>query len=87
MLFRSINEDGYESHIEAQFLEAQDNVAPIIVDINLEPTKVAQKEMTKKSVTFKEKRIQFFFGFDNTRVLRFECVYFILLMSKFFSVF
>ncbi len=58
-----INQKGYQYLIEAEFLPAQDNAAPVQKELLLMP--VAKPQFTTKPVEIKEKRIQFFFDFDS----------------------
>jgi len=61
--------NGYEYFVEAQYLEAQDNVAPVKVPIALKPLGAPKAEfVSKKVVELKEKRIQFFFEFDSSEL-------------------
>ncbi|MEM1322198.1 MAG: OmpA family protein [Bacteroidota bacterium] len=59
---------GYDYFIEAQFLESQDNVAPILVKLPLTPQNMPKPEFVSKGIEIREKRIQLFFEFDSYNI-------------------
>ncbi len=62
----TVREPGYEEYISAVYLEAQDNAVPIKVEVTLLPKTIAPKpELVSRGPQLKEKRVQFFFGFDS----------------------
>ncbi|MEL6865093.1 MAG: OmpA family protein [Bacteroidota bacterium] len=61
-----IEQPGYEGYMEARYLEAQDNVAPVNMVLPLVPlNRPAPKLSSKGPDEVAERRIQFFFGFDS----------------------
>ncbi len=61
-------EKGYEHYISAVYLEAQDNATPVKVDVTLLPERAPKPELVSRGPQIKEKRIQFFFGFDSYEI-------------------
>ncbi len=61
-----ISEDGYEYFVNAEYLTAQDNAAPVKIKLPLKPNFKNEPQLVAKTVTLKEKRVQFFFGFDSS---------------------
>lgn len=60
-----VQEKGYDHYISAVYLEPQDNAVPVKVDITLLPQRAPKPELVSRGPQIKEKRVQFFFGFDS----------------------
>lgn len=61
-------EEGYEHYISAVYLKAQDNATPVKVDVTLLPERAPKPELVSRGPEIKEKRVQFFFGFDSYEI-------------------